>query len=292
MQKQPLQAWISLLILAALWGSSFILIKRGLVGLTPWELGALRMVAASVFLLPVAISRLKRVEKEHWKFLASVGLLGSLIPGFLFAFAQMRIDSAIAGVVNALTPIFTILIGLMIYKQKHPTRIFLGILIGFVGTTILALAGKSGGIAFNSYVFFIVLATICYGANTNIIKHHLNKLQALTVTAVSLLIAGPVAVVYLFGFTDFLSKVISSPDVQLAAGYTALLGIMSTAIALSLFNRILQITDPVFASSVTYLIPIVAVIWGVIDNESLLPMHFIGMGTIVLGVYITNRMRT
>ncbi len=279
------------MILAALWGSSFILIKRGLVGLTPWELGALRMVAASVFLLPVAISRLKRVEKEHWKFLASVGLLGSLIPGFLFAFAQMRIDSAIAGVVNALTPIFTILIGLLVYKQKHPARIFLGILIGFVGTTILALAGKSGGIAFNSYVFFIVLATICYGANTNIIKYHLNKLQALTVTAVSLLIAGPVAVVYLFGFTDFLTKVISSPDVQLAAGYTALLGIMSTAIALSLFNKILQITDPVFASSVTYLIPIVAVIWGVIDNETLLPMHFIGMGAIVLGVYITNQLR-
>ena len=267
------------------------MIKRGLVGLTPWELGALRMVAASAFLLPVALRRLNRVEKDQWRVLASVGLLGSLIPGFLFAFAQMKIDSAIAGVVNALTPIFTILIGMLFYKKKHPIRIFIGILIGFVGITVLAMAGGSGGFSVNGYVFFVVLATVCYGTNVNLIKHHLHKLQALTVTAISLMIAGPVALVYLIGFTDFFTKVVSSPEVQLAAGYTALLGILSTAIALSLFNRILQLTDTVFASSVTYLIPIVAIIWGLIDQEVLLPMHYVGIGTIIFGVWITNRVR-
>jgi len=290
-QKQSFQAWALLILLACLWGSSFILIKRGLVGLTPWELGALRMVAASVFLLPVALRRLNRVEKDQWRVLASVGLLGSLIPGFLFAFAQMKIDSAIAGVVNALTPIFTILIGMLFYKKKHPIRIFIGILIGFVGITVLAMAGGSGGFSVNGYVFFVVLATVCYGTNVNLIKHHLHNLQALTVTAISLMIAGPVALVYLIGFTDFFTKVVSSPEVQLAAGYTALLGILSTAIALSLFNKILQLTDTVFASSVTYLIPIVAIIWGLIDQEVLLPMHYAGIGTIIFGVWITNRVR-
>lgn len=291
MQKQSFQSWALLIILACLWGSSFILIKRGLVSLTPWELGALRMVAASLFLLPVALRRLNRVEKEQWKFLASVGLLGSLVPGFLFAFAQMQIDSAIAGVVNALTPIFTILIGMIFYRQKHPVSIFIGILTGFVGITLLALAGGPGGFSINVYVFFVVLATVCYGTNVNIIKYHLHKLQPLTVTAISLMIAGPLALGYLIGFTDFFSKIVSSPDVQLAAGYTALLGILSTAIALSLFNKILHMTDTVFASSVTYLIPIVAIIWGLIDDEVLLPMHYMGIATIILGVYITNRVK-
>jgi drug/metabolite transporter (DMT)-like permease len=290
-QKQSLQAWILLVILASLWGSSFILIKRGLVGLTPGELGAFRMVSASIFLLPIAIKRLNRVEKEQWKFLASVGSFGSLIPGFLFALAQVKVDSGIVGVVNALTPIFTILIGIAIYRQKHPLSIYLGVLIGFVGTTALVLAGSENGMGFNSYILYVVLATACYGANVNIIKYHLHKLQALTVTAISLLIGGPIALVYLIGFTDFFSKVISSPEVQVAAGYTALLGVLSTAIALSLFNKILQITDPIFASSVTYLIPIVAIIWGVLDNEVLLPLHYVGIATIILGVYITNRLR-
>ena len=290
-QKQSFQAWALLIILSCLWGSSFILIKRGLVGLTPWELGALRMLAASTFLLPVALRRLKRVEKEQWKFLASVGIIGSLIPGFLFAFAQMKIDSAIAGVVNALTPIFTILIGIMFYRQKHPVSIFLGVLIGFVGIILLSVAGESGGFSFNAYVFFVVLATVCYGTNVNIIKYHLGKLQPLTVTAISLMIAGPIAMIYLFGFTDFFSKIVSSSEAQLAAGYTAILGILSTAIALSLFNKILHMTDTVFASSVTYLIPIVAIIWGLVDGEVLLSMHYFGIATIILGVYITNRVK-
>ena len=249
------------------------------------------MVSASVFLLPVALRRLGRVEKSQWIFLASVGFLGSLIPGFLFAIAQVKIESGIVGVVNAMTPIFTILIGLIIYRQKHPLSIFIGIIIGFVGTAMLVLAGPKNGLGFNSYILFVILATACYGLNINIIKYHLNKLQALTVTAISLLIAGPIAVFYLVFFTDFFTNVANSPEVQIAAGYTALLGILSTAIALSLFNKVVQITDPVFASSVTYLIPIVAIIWGLIDGEILFPLHYAGIATIILGVYITNRMR-
>ena len=235
------------------------LIKRGLLGLTP---RALRMVSASIFLLPVALRRLDRVRKGQFIFLASIGFLGSLISGFLFAVAQVKIESGIVGVVNAMTLIFTILIGLVIYKQKHPISIFIGVIIGFIGTAMLVLADPENGLGFNYYTLFVVLATACYGFNINIIKHHLNKLQALTVTAISLLIAGPFALFYLIFFTDFFANVMSFPEVQVAAGYTALLGILSTAIALSLFNKLVQITDPIFASSVTYLIPIVALFGG------------------------------
>jgi drug/metabolite transporter (DMT)-like permease len=291
-QKPPLRAWLLLIILAIIWGSSFILIKRGLVGLSPQMVGSLRIVAASLFLLPFAIVRIKRVSKEHWKFLSSIGFLGSLIPSFLFAIAQTRLDSAVTGVLNGMTPIFTVLVGLLIYKQRQKANIFIGIAIGFIGAMMLSLAGSSGNLTFNAYVLFVVAATVCYGLNLNIIKYHLGKLQPLTVTSISLLITGPVALIHLGFFTDFFSQLSSSSDVQIAAGYVVLLGILGTAIALILFNQLVQITEPVFASSVTYLIPIVAVVWGVLDKEVLLPMHYIGMVTIVVGVYITNRIRS
>lgn len=291
MQKPPLRAWILLLILAVIWGSSFILIKRGLEGLTPQMVGSLRILSASLFLLPFAIHRRKRVSRGHWKFLASVGFLGSLIPAFLFAIAQTKLDSAVTGVLNAMTPIFTVIVGLIIYKQRQQANIFIGIGIGFLGAMILSLAGAKGALTFNAYVLFVVVATLCYGLNLNIIKYHLGNLQALTVTSISLLITGPVALIHLAFFTDFFSQVVNSPEIQIAAGYVVLLGIMGTAIALILFNQLVQITEPVFASSVTYLIPIVAVIWGLLDKEVLQSIQFIGMLTIVIGVYITNRIR-
>jgi len=291
-QKPTLRAWILLIILALIWGSSFILIKRGLVGLTPQMVGSLRIVAASVFLLPFAIHRLGRVSREHWKYLASIGFLGSLIPSFLFAIAQTKLDSAVTGVLNALTPIFTVLVGLIIYKQHQKTNIFLGIFIGFIGAVILSLAGASGALSFNTYVLFVVAATLCYGLNLNIIKYHLGNLQALTVTSISLMVTGPVALIHLAFFTDFFPQLITQPSVQVAAGYIVLLGIMGTAIALILFNKLVQITEPVFASSVTYIIPIIAVVWGVLDNETLQLMHYVGMATIIVGVYITNRVRS
>ena len=290
-KQTSLTAWVLLIVLSIIWGSSFILIKRGLDGLTPWELGSVRILAAWLCLLPFAVLRLRRVAKNQWPYLLSVGFLGSLVPGFLFAIAQTKLESSVTGVLNALTPIFTILVGLIFYHQKQSPRVFIGVLVGFTGTTILALANSSGAFAINGYVFFVMLATLCYGTNLNIIKYHLSNLQALTVTSISLLFAGPVGLVYILGFTNLPTTFLESSDVQLAVGYTALLGMMATAIALILFNKLVQITEPVFAASVTYLIPIVAIIWGLIDGEILLPMHYLGMVAIVVGVYVTNRVK-
>lgn len=289
MNKKGLLAWGLLFTLALIWGSSFILIKRGLVGLTPYELGSLRIVSAFLFLLPSALKRFKLIEKKLLPYLVSVGLLGSFVPALLFGIAQTKLESSITGVLNALTPIFTILIGFFIYKQRQTSKVFLGILVGFVGTGILISAGEGWSFSgINAYAFLVVLATICYASNLNIIKHQLGHLHALTVTSVSLLMVGPFAVIYLFGFTDFVPNLINVEGTGLATFYVCLLGVLGTAIALTIFNKILQMTDPLFTSSVTYIIPIVAVIWGVVDGEKLYLMHYLGMIAVGLGVYIAN----
>ncbi len=292
MNKHTLLAWGLLLALALIWGSSFILIKRGLVGLSPYELGALRIFSASLFLLPFAIKKIRQVDKKFIPFLLSIGFLGSLIPSFLFGIAQTSLESSITGILNALTPIFTILIGLFIYRQRQESKVFLGILVGFMGTVILISAGSGAMFSeINAYALLAVLATVCYGFNLNIIKYHLSGLHAVTVTSVSLIFVGPIATIYLFGVTDFWMKLMTSEEARLATFYICLLGVLGTAVALIIFNRILQITDPLFASSVTYIIPIVAVVWGVLDGEKLYTMHYVGMISVGIGVYIANSNR-
>lgn len=289
MKKSPLLAWVLLIVLAFIWGSSFILIKKGLIGLAPQEVGSLRIVAASLFLLPFALKRLKTVERSKLPFYTSVGLLGSLVPSFLFAIAQTRLPSAITGVLNGLVPIFTILIAVFILKQKQAKAVYGGVVIGFIGMAILITAGQGnsfGGI--NSYALLVVLATVCYASNLNLIKQKLNSVPAVTVTSISLLLVGPLAFVYLFGFTDFWYKLMNVEGTGIATFYISLLGIVGTAIALIIFNKILQMKDALFASSVTYIIPAFAVMWGVIDGEKIYLWHYLGMAAIGIGVYIAN----
>ena len=286
-------AWILLFTLAFIWGSSFILIKKSLVGLTPNEVGSLRIVSASLFLFPSAIKRLKFVEKTKLIFFLLTGLLGSLIPSFLFAVAQTQLDSAITGVLNGLVPIFTILISLFFLGQKQTPKVYLGVLIGFIGTVILITAGEKNKLTgVNSYALLVVLATICYASNLNLIKQKLNHIHAVTVAGFSLLLVGPMSAIYLFGFTDFRLKLMTVEGTGIASFYTCLLGVVGTAIALILFNKLLQMTDALFTSSVTYIIPVFAVMWGVIDGEKLYLLHYVGMTAIALGVYIANRNRT
>ena len=292
MQKSPLLAWVLLLVLAFIWGSSFILIKKGLVGLEPGEAGSLRIVAAFIFLLPFALKRLRSVDKKKLHFYTSVGLLGSLVPAFLFAVAQTRLESAITGVLNGLVPLFTILIALVIFKQRQTKAVYLGVIIGFLGTAILITAGNGSAFSgINSYAFLVVLATICYASNLNLIKQKLNDIHAVTVTSVSLLLVGPLATIHLFGFTDFWPKLMTVEGTGIATFYICLLGILGTAIALIIFNKVLQMKDALFASSVTYIIPVFAVMWGIIDGENLYLLHYTGMAAVGIGVYIANTNR-
>lgn len=279
-----------LIILALIWGTSFILIKQGLKVFAPAEVGAMRVTAAALFLLPFSLVRIKELTKSNcWKLFLS-GMMGIFIPAFLFAIAQTRIDSSVAGMMNTLTPIFTLLIGAVIFRQKFKNLAVAGILLGFAGAIVLMFArsGASFG-SINVFAVLILIACILYGANLNFIKYKITDLNALTITSISVLLISPLAIIYLLGFTDFTTKLETVEGAWKACGFVVLLGIMSTAIATFLFNRLVKISTPIFASSVTYLMPIVAVGWGLLDGESLGIGHFIGMTAVIVGVYLSNR---
>jgi drug/metabolite transporter (DMT)-like permease len=240
-------------------------------------------------MIPTAFRKIKGIHRKYWVWIFFVGFVGSFIPSFLFAIAETRINSSIAGVLNALTPLFAVIVGVL-FNQFITKRIGLGLLIGFLGTVVLVSAGASSFLEnLNYYALFIILATVFYGFNVNIIKYKLTGVNALTLTSLSMLLVLPFASSYLLLATPFIDTMKSHPSAWNAFYYVVILGIMSTAVAMTLFNKLVQISSTIFASSVTYLIPIVAIIWGILDNEVLLPQHFIGMIVILLGVYITNR---
>lgn len=279
-----------LIILTLIWGTSFILIKQGLKVFAADEVGALRVTAAALFLLPVALVRIKELAKEnYWKLFLS-GLMGIFFPSFLFATAQTRMESSVAGMLNTITPIFTLLIGAVIFKQKFKNLAVVGILLGFVGAIVLMFARSGGALgSINAFALLIVVACIFYACNLNFIKYKITDLNALTITSVSVLFISPLAIVYLFGFTDFTTKLQTMEGAWRACGFIVLLGVMSTATATFLFNKLVKISTPIFASSVTYLMPIVAVAWGLLDGEALGLGHFIGMAAVIVGVYLSNR---
>ncbi|MGH1335559.1 MAG: DMT family transporter [Aureispira sp.] len=277
------------IILSLIWGSSFILIKRGLEVYSAGQVGALRVVFSFLVLLPWAIPSLAKIPKDKLGYVALTGFMGNLIPAFLFAKAETSLASSIAGVLNGLTPLFAFIIGIFIFKTAWKKEQLLGLVIGFVGTLGLSFVQAEGALGgMNAYALLVVLATICYGTNANLLKVKLGKIAPLPLTAVAMLFTGPVALVYLLT-TDFLTVIGSTPASWQALGYLAILGILGTAIALVLFNILIQITSTVFATAVTYVIPVIAVLWGLLDGEQLFPLHYVGMVFILLGVYMVNK---
>ena len=253
------------------------------------EVGAIRIVSASVFLLPLAIPRLRGLKARQWRLLFTTGLLGNFFPAFLFAIAQTQLNSSLTGVLNALTPLFVLIMGALFFSQVIQLKSGVGLTIGFIGTAILVLTGSPGHAGdINYYAFYVVLATICYGINLNIIKYYFKELTAKEITSISLFLVGPLAAVYLFSSTEFIPKLLDREGAWLAFFFVCILGVLGTAIALLLFNRLVKLTTPVFTSFVTYLIPIVAVAWGVLDGETLLLGHYFGMGAIIIGVFIAT----
>lgn len=283
-------SYLTLGVLTLIWGTSFILIKKGLVVFSPGEVASIRVAAASLFLLPLALTKLKGLKPSHyWKLFLS-GMLGIFLPSFLFSAAQTKIDSSVAGIINCLTPIWTMIMGAMFFDLRFRKISIVGIIIGFGGTVLLVLSRSDGRLSgINLYALLIVLATAMYGINLNFVKFRIQDIRSLTITSVSVLLIGPLALIYLFGFTEFTTKLTTVDGAWKAMGFVVLLAVMSTAVATVLFNRLIKNTTPVFASSVTYLMPIVAVGWGLLDNEKLYIGHYFGMVAIIGGVYLANK---
>ena len=284
--------WFYLIILSIIWGSSFILIKKSLLGLTAYQIGGLRNVLSGIILIAFAYKGLKKIDKAKWKWIIISGFLGSFFPAFLFAIAETEIDSAITSILNSLVPLNTVLMGAAIFKIASTKRQVLGVIIGFIGTAILILKGADINPNQNYlYAAYIIIATLMYAANVNIIKRHLQSVKPLTIAAGNyVFIVVPAFVVLLF--TDFFTaKTFESEAFYESLIYICILSIFGTALAKVFFFKLVQISTPVFATSVTYLMPIVAVIWGITDGETFTPLQAIATAIILAGVYIANRKR-
>jgi drug/metabolite transporter (DMT)-like permease len=285
--------WIYLLILSLIWGSSFILIKKSLLGLTPYQLGALRTIITGVILLAFGYNTLKTIPKSKWKWLLISGLLGSFIPSFFFAIAETEIDSAVASILNSLVPLNTILLGFAVFKIASTKRQVLGVIVGFIGTSILILKGSELNPNQNYvYAGFVIASTLMYAANVNIIKRYLQHVKPLAIAAGNyVFIVIPALIVLLF--TDFFSlETFNNPALPKALVYITILSVLGTALAKVIFFKLVQISTPVFASSVTYIMPIVALIWGVLDGEAFSFIQGSAALLILVGVYLSHKRKT
>jgi drug/metabolite transporter (DMT)-like permease len=277
-----------LLLLAFIWGSSFILMKIGLKSFSPEQAGALRILLASLVLLPISLKQLKNLQKKDLKSLLIAGFIGSFFPAFLFMKAETQIDSSLAGMLNSLTPVFTLIVGMLFHKTAFRWLQVVGLSLGLAGASGLILAGDGFRLGtVNSYAFYIVLATCFYAISINQIKAKLPHLSGVQVTSLSFLFIGPVALAYLL--TTDLAAVASNPSWPVHLLALAALGMIGTALAMLLMNSLIRHSSAVAASSVTYVIPIFAIMWGVLDGEKVTILHLACMGLILSGVYLISR---
>ena len=281
--------WIYLCLLAFVWGSSFILIKKGLVGLTALQVGSLRSVFAALFLVVIGFRSLRHIKGKQWKWIAFSGFFGTFFPAYLFSYAETEIDSAIVSILNSTTPLLSMLVGIFVFEAVFNRRKFVGVIIGLFGTTALILSGAAVNPDQNYwYSLLVILASLFYGFNANIIKEHLQSIPALAITTGNFMVIVIPALVVLATTGFFSPEVLTAPDVPMSLFYIAILGIIGTGAALIVFNKLIQISDPVFSTSVTYLVPIVALGWGFLDGESFTLIQLLSGLVILFGVVIVN----
>ncbi len=280
--------WVYLISLAFVWGSSFLLVKKGLTGLTPMQLGSLRILFAALFLLLIGFKSLSKIHFGQWKYISLTALLGTFIPAYLFSIAQTQIDNSVCAILNSLTPLNTMLIGGFAFGLSFKKMQIFGVIIGFVGTLLLIINGAIHHPEQNyNYAILIIISSICYAANVNLIKNYLSDLSPLSITTGNFLILLLPSLIVLF-YSGFF-EVMAVEKVQNSLLYILILGVIGTGIANVVFFKTIQISSPVFATSVTYLIPIVAFSWGLLDGEMLTPVQFFGAFIILIGVYLSSK---
>ncbi|WP_372744071.1 DMT family transporter [Lutibacter sp.] len=287
--EQQNQKWLYLFILSLVWGSSFILMKKALISLSPIQVGALRIVITAVFLILIGFKRVFKIKRRQWYYLFLNGTIGSFIPVFLFAFAVKHIDSSIASILNSLTPLNTLIFGALLFGFSFRKGQLFGVLIGLVGTIILILKGA----AINpnqeyEYSGLVLIATICYAFNLNIIKKHLNDLDAFSIAVGNFVILIIPALIVLY-ITGIFSSYELNDTGKMSLLYITILSVFGTGLAKILYNHLIKISTPVYSSSVTYLIPIVAILWGVLDGEKISFVQILAGFIIVFGVYLVNK---
>ena len=284
-----LRKWGTLVILSLIWGSSYILIKKGLTGLTPIQLGSLRVIVTTIIMTPIGYQQIKHIPRQKMKWVALSAFVGSFFPAYLFAFAETEISSSITAVMVSLTPLFTLLISVFVFGEELLKKQVFGVLIGFTGIIVL-INNELFASSFNIlYIMFIVLAAFCYAINANVLKYKLSNIPALGIVFMSFLFMFIPAFIILC-FSDFpFSDFTSDPLIIESIIYIVILAVFGTAIAKVLYIKLLAISTPVFSVSTTYLMPVVAIFWGLLDGEEFKLTQFIGTAIILLGVYLVTK---
>jgi drug/metabolite transporter (DMT)-like permease len=284
-----LKKWGTLVILSLIWGSSYILIKKGLTGLTPIQLGSLRVIVTTIIIAPIGYQKIKHIPRQKMKWVALSAFVGSFFPAYLFAFAETEISSSITAVMVSLTPLFTLLISVFVFGEELLKKQVFGVLIGFTGIIVL-INNELFSSSFNIlYIMFIVLAAFCYAINANVLKYKLSNIPALGIVFMSFLFMFIPAFIILC-FSDFpFSDFASDPLIIESIIYIVILALFGTAIAKVLYIKLLAISTPVFSVSTTYLMPVVAIFWGLLDGEEFKLTQFTGTAIILLGVYLVTK---
>lgn len=286
--------WLLFLLISVIWGSSFILMKKGMFGsagqttLSSYQVAAVRIASAGIFLLPVALNRLGKIPRNKFIYIILSGFIGSFLPAFLFCVAELRIDSSLAGFLNALTPIFTIVIGAFFFHSKIAKGKAIGVALAFAGMLLLFLAKGEFNFQYLSFASFVLIATICYGFNVNIVGRYLSDVSSTNISAIGFAALVLPALVILYS-TGFFQLPLSDRDMFRSTLASVVLGIMGTAVAHILFYILLKRAGTLFASMVTYGAPFVALGWGLLDGEFITPLQVLGLAIILTGVYRVSR---
>ena len=278
------EKWVLLVVLSIIWGSSFILIKKSLEHFNPYEVGALRVLIAGIILMPLAVMNIKKFPKKHLKWLVLAALTGNFIPMFLFPIAETKVSSSIAGIINSMMPIFVIIVGSLVWKFQTTKRQLIGVAISFFGACVLALSGAGTGELKVIPILLLLLATLCYAISTTTVKSKLNDIPAKILSgfvfSFVLMLPSLISLVFAGFFNDFKAD----RNLLVGLGFVSLLSIFGTGLAMMLNYRLLNISTPLFASTVTLLMPVVAVIWGVLDGEKLTLLQTFGGIIIIAGL--------
>ena len=291
MQEKPieLKSIFILLALSLVWGSSFILIKKALIAFDPVDLACMRISISAIAFTPVLYFQRKKVPWKDWKLFMAVGLTGSGIPAFMYFIAQTNINSTVSGLLNSLTPIWTLIIGIIIFRNKMDASKSIGVLIGFLGAALLMLFGKSEGENTNLwYGLFVVFGTLCYGVSGNMVKHYFQNVKSIIISATSFVLIGPPAIGYLI-YKETLTNIEWNQEQLYSFGAILILSLVGTVLATIIFYKLIQDTTAVFGSSVAYLMPLVAMGWGFADGEPIGLIVILSLMLILTGVYLIKK---
>ena len=286
--KEKLFNWVLFILLSIIWGSSFVLMKAGMTRLTPYQVASLRMLSAGLVLIPFARKAFREIPRNKMFLVIMSGLLGSFFPAYLFCIAETRIDSSLAGILNALTPFCVIVIGISFFQLQANTKKIIGTLVGFAGLCLLVAPNSHFGLDTLPYSLLIVLATAFYGVNINLVARHMQGMGSLNIVSVAFVFL-IIPCIIILGATGYFNLPFDNKEVWVSTMASFVLGVMGTAVASIIFYMLVKRAGTLFASMVPYVIPFVAIVWGVWYGENITVIQLGCLGIILAGVYIVNK---